>query len=124
MNTTIKDIDTYISKQPILAQPALKKVRETISKAAPKATELISYGMPAFKYNGMLAYFAGFKKHYSVFVPQSLDTFKDEVEPYRTSKATLQFDFDKPVPVRLITKLVKHAVKVNAEKALLKNKKK
>jgi len=127
MDTSIKDIDTYIARQPGAVQPLLNKVRVTIAKAVPQATEVISYGMPAFKHHGMVAYFAGFKKHYSIFVPQALAAFKEELKEYRTAKATLQFQFDKPVPVRLITKIVKYAAKVNLEKEALKklkNKKK
>lgn len=124
MDTSIKDIDSYIAKQPEQVQPLLKKVRETIAKAVPDATEVISYGMPAFKYHGMLAYFAGFKNHYSIFAPQALAAFKEELKEYKTAKATLQFQFDKPVPVRLITKIIKYAAKVNLEKAELKSLKK
>lgn len=124
MDTSIKDIDTYITKQPATVQPLLNKVRETIAKAVPEATEVISYGMPAFKYHGMLTYFAGFKNHYSIFAPQALAAFKEELKEYKTAKATLQFKFDKPVPVRLITKIVKYAAKVNIEKEALKKIKK
>jgi uncharacterized protein YdhG (YjbR/CyaY superfamily) len=90
----------------------------------PTAEETISYGMPAFKFHGMLIYFAVFKNHYSIFVPTVTSFFKEELKPYKTSKATIQFPKDKTLPFALITKIVKYAAKVNLEKASLKIKNK
>ena len=119
------NIDEYIALQNEEVVPALIKMYMTIKKAAPRAQEVISYGMPAFKLNGILIYFAAFKKHYSFFVsPGVADAFKKELAPYRTGKATISFPFNKMPPVALLTKMVKFTVKRNLEKAKSKTKKK
>ena len=66
-NLSIKDIDSYLAAVPQDMKPVLEKLRLTIKQAAPEAEEVISYGMPAFKYHGMLVYFAAFKNHCSFF---------------------------------------------------------
>ena len=75
-----KDIDDYISDFPDDVQEVLQKIRQTIKKAAPKATETISYAIPCFMYEGYLIYFAGFKKHVSLYpAPRGAEEFKDEL---------------------------------------------
>ena len=81
--------------------------------------------MPAFKFHGMLVWFAAFKNHYSLFVRSKvLQVFKEELKPYEPTKATIKFPLDKPVPVQLVTKIVKFGAKENLEKAQLKTKRK
>jgi uncharacterized protein YdhG (YjbR/CyaY superfamily) len=111
---TYKDIDTYIAAHPKKVQALLKKMRTTIKKAAPKAEETISYGIPTFKLNGNLVHFGGFKNHVSFF-PASSGTkaFKKELSGYEGSKGTVRFSLDKPLPLGLITKMVKFRVKEN-----------
>ncbi len=101
-------------------QKILEKIRQTIKKAVPDAEEVISYGMPAFKFQGMLAWFAAFKNHYSVFMrPKSLQVFKEDLKQYELSKSAIKIPLDEPVPVRLVTKIIKYGAKQNLEKAEL-----
>lgn len=96
-------------------------MRTLIKKAAPKAEELISYKMPAYKYYGVLVYFAGYKNHCGFYAaPTGHATFKKELKVYKTGKGSVQFPHDQPLPTALITKIVKFRVKENAEKAKLK----
>jgi uncharacterized protein YdhG (YjbR/CyaY superfamily) len=119
MENTVKNIDEYIALQPEKVQVLLEKLRQTIKSVAPDAEEVISYKMPAFRYHGILVYFAAFKNHYSLFAANSslLTDMKEELKMYKTSKGTLQFKFDKPVPVALIKKIVKERVKQNLVKS-------
>lgn len=124
-NTRPRNFEEYISVFPKEKREKLEKLRITIKKAAPKADEVISYNMPAFKYFGMLVYFAAFQNHYSLF-PASRETFKQfrkELSIYELSKGTIRFKFDEPVPAGLVTKIVKFRVKENLEKSLLKTRK-
>ena len=106
-------VEAYLAKVPEPARTTLQKVRAAIRSAAPKeATEGISYGMPAFRYKGALVGYAAFKDHCSFF-PMSaalIDTMKDELQNYRTSKGTLQFPLDKLLPAALVKKVVKARV--------------
>ena len=119
------NIDEYISGFPEEVQEKLQKVRAIIRKAAPRAEEAISYGIPAFNLDKKyLVYFAGHTKHIGIYpAPTSNKDFKKDFEPYKTSKGTVQFPYDKPLPLRLITKIVKFRIKENKEKADLKKKK-
>src|SRR5258708_6910321 len=110
-------IDAYISHCPTDVQPILQKIRAVIKESAPKATEKISYGMPAFYLNGNLVWFGAFKHHISFFPKESVfDVFKDELAPYKHVKATLQFPLDQPIPYALIRKIVKFRAKENVSK--------
>jgi uncharacterized protein YdhG (YjbR/CyaY superfamily) len=118
MIIAIKDIDTYISMQSENIQPALEKLRQTIKAVAPEAEEVISYGMPSFKWNGMLVGFAAAKNHFG-FYPwngSTVDQFKDELKAFKTSKGAIQFPIDKPLPFALIKKIVKSRMKQNLDK--------
>jgi uncharacterized protein YdhG (YjbR/CyaY superfamily) len=118
-----KDIDDYISGFPKEQQALLQQVRKTIKKNAPAAEEKISYGIPAFNLNNrFLIYFAGFKNHISVFpAPRASEEFKEKLAKYKGGKGTAQFPLDKPLPIGLITEIVKFKVKENKEKNELKN---
>jgi uncharacterized protein YdhG (YjbR/CyaY superfamily) len=109
-------VEAYLTNVPEPARTTLKKLRATIRAAAPKeAEECISYGMPAFRYKGGLVAYAAFKKHCSFF-PMSaslLDDFTRDIEGFRTSKGTLQFPVDKPLPPALVKRMVKARVKQN-----------
>jgi len=116
--------DEYIAGFPIETQEKLKQLREIIRKAAPKAEEIISYGMPAYKYFGVLVYFAGYAKHIGFYPTGSgIENFQKELAAYKTSKGTVQFPLSKKLPVGLISQIVKFRVKQNEEKAVLKQKK-
>ncbi len=103
-------VDDYLSQAPVEARAALQKLRDTIKAAAPNTTETISYQMPTFKYRERaLVGFGVFKNHFSFF-PHStrvLDTFAEELGPLRTSKGTIRFSADKPLPDALVKQLVK-----------------
>ncbi|MEO6453199.1 MAG: DUF1801 domain-containing protein [Ginsengibacter sp.] len=118
-------VDEYLNVFPSTVQGILQKVRQTIRAAAPDAEEIISYQMPAYKYNGMLVYFAGWKNHIG-FYPASagIKAFKKELSLYEGAKGSVKFPLDKPVPFDLISKIVKFRVKENEEKAALKKIKK
>ena len=107
-----KNVDEYLTGVPEPARSTLKKMRAAIRSAAPpEAAETISYRMPAFKYKGVLVWFAAFSNHCSLFPTASvIEEFKTELEGYATSKGTIQFPTDKPLPIALIKKLVKARV--------------
>ncbi len=116
-NTPIKNVDDYLTAQPAKVSAVLHKLRQTIRKAAPEAEEIISYQMPAYKLHGILVYFAAFTKHCSFFPgSQILNTMKDEVKAYKTSTGTLRFTVEKPLPAKLVSKIVKARVRENLER--------
>jgi len=119
-NTQFTSPDEYISAQPELVQPMLQQMRTLIRKAAPDAQEAISYGMPAFKQNGVLVFYAAWKSHLGFYPSGSgIADFETELRPYKTSKGAIQFPLDQPLPAELIAKIVKFRVAENAEKAAL-----
>jgi len=119
-------MDEYIGTFPKDVQNILEEVRRTIKAAAPKAEEKISYNMPTFTLNDKyLIYFAGWKHHISLYpVPVGSDTFNKEVSKYAAGKGTLQFPLDKPLPLKLITKIVKLRIEDDLGKAEIKSAKK
>ena len=118
-----KNTDEYIAGFPQDKREVLEKFRATIKKAAPGAEELISYSMPAFKLHGLLVWFAGHNKHIGFYPRVSAVTaFEKELSKYKGAKGSVQFPFDKPMPLGLVTKMVKFRVKENLEKEKKKNK--
>ena len=111
-------IDEYISTFPKDVQKILQELRETIKAAAPDAGETISYGIPTFTLNGKyLIYFAGWKNHISIYpIPTGTEAFNKQVSKYVEGKGTLKFPIDKPLPIMLITKIVKLRVAENLKK--------
>lgn len=121
----IRTIDEYISAFPEEIQQKLQSIRALIHEAAPEAKETISYRMPAFKLNGVLVYFAAFQDHISFFPTSSgVANFKDELAPYQTSKGTIRFPLDQPLPFDLISRIVTFRVQENNAKSLLNGGKK
>ncbi|HTM17035.1 MAG TPA: DUF1801 domain-containing protein [Terracidiphilus sp.] len=119
-------VDAYLANVPEPARTTLEKVRAIIRSAVPKgATEGLSYGMPAFRYKGALVGYAAFRDHCSFFPMQAslIDQMKDELKNYRTSKGTLQFPQDKPLPAALLKKMVKLRVAENEIRAAVKARK-
>jgi len=100
-----KDIDEYIDNYPESVQKILQQIRETIHAAAPDAAEKISYGIPTFTFHGNLVHFAAYEHHIG-FYPgaRAIPEFSEELKSYNTSKGTIQFPIDKPIPLDLITK--------------------
>jgi uncharacterized protein YdhG (YjbR/CyaY superfamily) len=119
-------VDEYIGTFPKDVQKILEEVRRTIKAAAPDAREKISYQIAAFELNGKnLIHFAGWKNHISMYpIPSGSEAFNKEVSKYAAGKGTLQFPLDKPLPLRLITKIVKLRIADNLEKAKVKSGKK
>lgn len=112
-----KTVDEYIAGTPEPARSTLKHIRAVIKSVVPKeTTEVISYGIPMFRYRGMLVGYGAFKEHCSLFPTGSgVERFANELKGYRTSKGTIQFPSDEPLPDSLLKKIVKHRIKENRE---------
>jgi uncharacterized protein YdhG (YjbR/CyaY superfamily) len=109
-----KTVDEYIVTFPEDVQKLLEKVRQTIKKAAPEAIETISYQMPAYKLNGQLVFFGGFKKHIGFYpIPSGVAAFRNELAKYEMAKGSVRFPLDKPIPFDLIKRIVEFRVKEN-----------
>jgi uncharacterized protein YdhG (YjbR/CyaY superfamily) len=118
---TFTDIDSYIAEQAAEARERLEQIRQAVKITAPNAEEVISYGMPAFKYHSMLVYFAAFKNHIGFYaLPSGNEAFQKELTTYKQGKGSIQFPLDKPLPLPLIKKIVKFRVKENLEKEAIK----
>lgn len=113
MNRKItKDIDEYLGRCPKDEQRLLTQMRTTIQKAAPQATEKISYGIPTFYLNGNLVHFGAAQNHIGFYpTPSGITAFKKELAPYKSSKGAVQFPKDKPLPLALVARIVKFRVK-------------
>ncbi|MFN7993587.1 MAG: DUF1801 domain-containing protein [Bryobacteraceae bacterium] len=114
-----KDVDEYLAKVPEPARTTLSKVRALIRSAAPpEASEAISYRMPTFRYKGPLLGYAAFPGHCGLYPmnPAVIEAFQDELKGYETSKGTIRFPVDKPLPAGLLKKLVKARVAQNEQK--------
>ncbi len=102
----------YISQFPLPVRTRLKELRALIRKLAPQVKEKISYGIAAFEWNGPLVYIAGFKNHVSFFPTSSgVSAFQSQLKGYKTSRGTIQFPLDQPLPLRLITQIVRYRMK-------------
>jgi len=113
----IATIDEYISTFPKDVQKILQEIRETIHKAAPRATEVISYGVPAFKQNSVLVYFAAFKNHIGFYpTANPIKMFSKELTAYETSKGTIRFPLKRKIPLSLITRITKFRVREDLKK--------
>jgi uncharacterized protein YdhG (YjbR/CyaY superfamily) len=114
-------VDEYIASQPEDVQPVLERVRATIRRAIPKADEVISYQIPAYRLDGKhVVFFAGFKNHYSLYPANArvVAAFRKELEPYETNgKGTVRFPLTAPVPVRLISAIARFRAKEVGEPA-------
>jgi uncharacterized protein YdhG (YjbR/CyaY superfamily) len=112
-------VDEYLAGVPEPARSSLDRIRATIrSVVPPEATETISYGIPTFKYKGSLVGYAAFSNHCSLFPMGSsaIEVFKDELKNFQTSKGTIRFTVDKPLPAALVKKLVKARIAANENK--------
>jgi len=119
--TQTATINEYIAGFPESTQLILEELRTTIRKAAPTAQESINYGIPTFTLNGNLVHFGGFKNHIGFYpAPSGIEAFRKELSIYDGAKGSIKFPIDKPLPLGLITKIVKFRVKENVEKAAKK----
>ena len=108
------NIDDYISDFPHDVQRILQKLRAAIKKAAPQAQETISYRIPTFTLRGYLVHFAGYEHHVGFYPTSSpMRAFKKELSPYKVSRGTIQFPLDKPLPLTLVSRIVKFRVQEN-----------
>ncbi|WP_394232059.1 iron chaperone [Niallia oryzisoli] len=124
-NNIPKSIDEYILQYPKEIQEILQRLRKVIKESAPTATEKISYRMPTFVLEGNLVHFAAYPNHIGFYpTPSGIDTFKQELSGYKTSKGAIQFPIETPIPYELITQIVKFRVAENKSKAKEKVKKK
>jgi uncharacterized protein YdhG (YjbR/CyaY superfamily) len=117
--THFQSVDDYVALQPEAVRGLLERVRSTIRKAVPEAEESISYQIPTYKLpGGPLIYFAGWKKHYSLYPvsAQLIDALGEDLGAREVEKGTIRFPLDEPVPVKLITRIVKYRAKEVARK--------
>lgn len=107
-----KNFNQYLAGVPEPGRTALRKMRAAIRSAAPReATETISYRIPAFQHKGILVWFAAFSSHCSLFPTAAvIEAFKNELKDFSTSKGTIHFPTDKPLPIALIKKIVRARV--------------
>ena len=110
MDSKVKfsSVEEYIASFPAEVQTRLKQLRSTIKKAAPKAEELISYNMPGYKQDGILIYFSGYKDHVSLY-PRPAG-FEKELKPYASGKGTIKFPNNQPLPLKLVSDMIKSQV--------------
>lgn len=113
----VTTVDEYLELFEGTAKKKLTELRAIVRATVPDAQELISYAIPAYKYHGWLVYFSGYAKHVSVsFPPQSImQAFEKELAPYKSSKSTVQFPLDQPLPGELIKKMLRYKMKENEE---------
>jgi uncharacterized protein YdhG (YjbR/CyaY superfamily) len=118
----ITTIDEYIAAFPEETRKSLEVMRATIKKAAPEAEEKISYQMPTFVLKGNLVHFAAHKNHIGFYpTPSAIQAFESELSKYESSKGAVQFPMEKPLPLKLIGKIVKFRVAENLKKAEAKS---
>ena len=113
-----KTIDEYLAALSDDKRAALEKLRKTIRAAAPQAEECISYQLPAFRQNGMLVGFGATANHCALYLMSSttVKAYQDELKNYDTSKGTIRFQADRPLPAALVRKLVKARIAENARR--------
>jgi uncharacterized protein YdhG (YjbR/CyaY superfamily) len=122
---TPKTVDEYLKALPVKVQKTLGQVRKAIKSAAPGGEEIISYGIPAYKFKGhIIIYFAAFKNHCSIYAMgySIIEEFKSLLKNYDISGTTIHFPLDKPLPPSLVKKLVKARIKQNEERKRIKKK--
>jgi uncharacterized protein YdhG (YjbR/CyaY superfamily) len=107
--TAAKSVDEYLAGVPEPGRGTLHKIRAAIRSVVPqKTTEIISYGIPAFKHDGVLIWYAAFADHCSLFPTAAvIETFKNALKSYTISKGTIQFPLDKPLPAALVKEMVR-----------------
>jgi uncharacterized protein YdhG (YjbR/CyaY superfamily) len=123
--TQYTNIDEYIASFPPEVQKIMQELRAVIRSVAPDATETISYAIPTFVLHRNLVHFAAFAHHISLFPgADGVEHFREELAPYKTSKGTVHFPLDQPLPFDLVSRIVRYRVQVEMERATAKSKKK
>ena len=114
-------VDEYIAQFPPQTQELLQSLRAVVRETASDASESISYQMPAYKLNGPLVYFAAFKNHIGFFpTSEGMEAFLPELAQYKTSKGTIQFPYNKPIPFELVKRVVTHRIEENTRNSSVK----
>jgi uncharacterized protein YdhG (YjbR/CyaY superfamily) len=107
-------VDDYLAMMPAATRKKLESLRATIREAAPEATEKIGYGIPTYVFHGNLVHFAGYEHHIGFYPGSSpIRHFADELEGYETSKGTIRFPLDEPLPLDLVRRIVEFRVAEN-----------
>jgi uncharacterized protein YdhG (YjbR/CyaY superfamily) len=120
-DTKITTVDAYIKAVPAKYRKAFEELHHLVIDNIPDGESCMSYGMPAVKLHGIVVYYAYWEKHMAIYpMPSALKQFAAELDGYVTSKSTIQFQHDKPLPKKLIKEIVKFRLKENNEKAALK----
>ncbi|MBA2306052.1 MAG: DUF1801 domain-containing protein [Acidobacteria bacterium] len=123
--TPPRNIDEYIAAFPDDVQEVLEKIRLRIRKAAPDAEETVRYGLPTFRLEGNLVHFGAWREHVGFYpTPTGIEKFEKELSVYERAKGSVKFPLARPVPLALISRIVKFRVKENLDKAAAKAKKK
>lgn len=124
MTGPAQDVDEYLAAVPAKERAVLEELRRTIRAAAPMAEERISYRMPAFLYHGPLVFFAAFRNHLGFYGVSKnvLDTFRNELAPWRTSTTTIHFSAENPLPASLVTRIIRARVEENEKREAEKKK--
>jgi len=118
----VESIDEYIANCPEDVQKKLRELRAIIKASAPEAAEKISYQIPTFYLKGNLVHFAAFKNHIGFYpTPSGVQAFLKETSKYASTKGAIQFPLDKPLPLKLVSKIVKFRVKENLKRAEIKS---
>lgn len=119
------NIDEYISRFPSDVQESLRKIRDTIKKAAPDAAEVMKYQIPTFVLNENLVHFAAFKNHVGFYpTPSGIEAFAQELSQYKSAKGSVQFPIKEPMPLSLIDRIVRFRVEEAKRKSVAKKRKK
>jgi uncharacterized protein YdhG (YjbR/CyaY superfamily) len=122
--TAPTSVDEYIASFSPEVQAILQRIRRVVREAAPEAREVISYRMPALKQNGILVYFAAFKGHIGLYPPVAGDArIQKAIAPYAGAKGNLRFPFDRPIPYRLIARIIELRAKQDSAKAASRHRK-
>lgn len=120
-NDKLNTVDAYIESFPKEKQAILQSIRIAIQDVAPDAEECLSYQMPTYKQNGVLASFAAYNNYVGFYpTPSGIVNFKAELTKYKSAKGSVQFPLNKPIPLKLIEKIVKFRVKENNDNSLMR----
>lgn len=119
-SSAFSTVSQYLDNWPTPKKKILRTVQECIRKAAPKGEDVISYAMPAVLFDGKRVWYAGWDKHYSIYVPQVMAQYQNELKRYKTSKSAINFPWDEPVPVALITKIAESVMALPGKAAKTK----
>lgn len=118
MRKKFHTVEEYLSALPKPARDSAERLRKIIRRTAPRAEEVISYNLPAFRWHGMLAWYGVFKVHLGLYPKASaIAAFRRELAGYKTSKGAIQFPLGKPIPETLVARIIKFRIKENRRRS-------